>query len=63
LKVVITDVVQPGYTKVIPLEGLPKCRNLDAVTAIKEANKKVEQFGDLIIEFNCGLTVLGWFLY
>ncbi|XP_052847582.1 dnaJ homolog subfamily B member 13 [Drosophila gunungcola] len=52
LKVVITDVVQPGYTRVIPLEGLPKCRNLDAVTAIKEANKKVEQFGDLIIEFN-----------
>ncbi|XP_001353553.1 dnaJ homolog subfamily B member 13 [Drosophila pseudoobscura] len=52
LKIVITDVVHQGYCKVIPLEGLPKCRNLDAVTAIKEANKKNDQFGDLIIEFN-----------
>ncbi|ALC43196.1 CG12020 [Drosophila busckii] len=53
LKIVITDVVYPGYTKIVPLEGLPKCRNMDAVTAIKNANKRNDEFGDLIIEFNC----------
>ncbi|XP_017863715.1 PREDICTED: dnaJ homolog subfamily B member 13 [Drosophila arizonae] len=52
LKIVISDVVTPGYQKIVPLEGLPKCRNLDAVNAIKQANKRIEEFGDLIIEFN-----------
>ncbi|EDV96741.1 dnaJ homolog subfamily B member 13 [Drosophila grimshawi] len=52
LKIVITDVVQPGYQKILPLEGLPKCRNLDAVAALKPAKKKFDEFGDLIIEFN-----------
>ncbi|EDW79536.1 uncharacterized protein Dwil_GK20532 [Drosophila willistoni] len=52
LKIVITDVVYPGYTKIIPLEGLPKCRNLDAANAIKEANTSINEFGDLYIEFN-----------
>ncbi|XP_030385188.1 dnaJ homolog subfamily B member 13 [Scaptodrosophila lebanonensis] len=52
LKIVISDVVTPGYIKIVPREGLPKCQNMDAVTAIKQANKKIEDFGDLIIEFN-----------
>ncbi|XP_060652145.1 dnaJ homolog subfamily B member 13 [Drosophila nasuta] len=52
LKIVVTDVVTPGYQKIVPCEGLPKCRNLDAVSAIKHANKRFEDFGDLIIEFN-----------
>ncbi|KAH8302077.1 hypothetical protein KR044_002521 [Drosophila immigrans] len=51
LKIVVNDVVTPGYQKIVPLEGLPKCRNLDAVAAIKHANKRFDDFGDLIIEF------------
>lgn len=65
LKIIINDVVYPGYQKIMPLEGLPKCRNLDAVSAIKNANKRIEEYGDLIIEFECeyGAYLNGTFFY
>jgi len=47
LNIPIVDIIQPGYTKVVPKEGMPIVRSdLDSAT------RSVEEMGDLIIEFN-----------
>ncbi|XP_075167529.1 dnaJ homolog subfamily B member 13 isoform X2 [Haematobia irritans] len=48
LHISISDVVQPGFKKVIPGEGLPKCNDTDGMPLEQGLSK---QFGDLIIEF------------
>ncbi|XP_065366789.1 dnaJ homolog subfamily B member 13 [Calliphora vicina] len=51
LKVCVNDVVKPGYTKVLPCEGLPKCKPKDASLALKPKGFQSKEYGDLIIEF------------
>lgn len=51
LKVCISDVVKPGYTKVLPCEGLPKCGSMSAHLLKKTEGFEKKEYGDLIIEF------------
>jgi len=54
LKVAITDIITPGYQKIIPGEGLPKCRQTTIHNMFGEPKglaPKPQEFGDLIIEF------------
>jgi len=47
LNIPIVDIIQPGYTKVVPKEGMPIVRSdLDTAT------RSPDEMGDLIIEFN-----------
>ncbi|KAM7342580.1 dnaJ homolog subfamily B member 13 isoform 2-T2 [Cochliomyia hominivorax] len=45
----VNDVVKPGYTKLIPGEGLPKCKVKNL--ALKSRDFERKEYGDLIIEF------------
>ncbi|KAI8127460.1 hypothetical protein FF38_03847 [Lucilia cuprina] len=51
LKVSINDVVKPGYVKVLPCEGLPKCKSTNPALALKPQEFQKNEFGNLIIEF------------
>ncbi|XP_017475716.1 PREDICTED: dnaJ homolog subfamily B member 13 [Rhagoletis zephyria] len=51
LKITVSDVIHPGYIKVMPREGLPKCENQPIAPDMKPAGVKRKNFGDLIIKF------------
>lgn len=51
IKVSIIDVVKPGYRKIIPGEGLPKCKIENTTSALKPQMYQSKECGDLIIEF------------
>ncbi|XP_053955552.1 dnaJ homolog subfamily B member 13 [Anastrepha ludens] len=51
LKIVISDVVCPGYTKVLPKEGLPVCKEEPIAPDMKPSGLKEVTFGDLIVKF------------
>lgn len=51
LKISITNVVYPGFRKILPGEGLPKCKVTDQVEDLKPIKSEPLQYGDLIIEF------------
>lgn len=51
LKVCVNDVVSPGYRKLIPCEGLPKCKSKGALLSLKPQGFQIREYGDMIIEF------------
>lgn len=51
LKLSITNVVYPGYQKIIPGEGLPKCKVTDQAEDLKPIKSEPLQYGDLIVKF------------
>lgn len=52
LTISVSDVVTPGYTKIIPGEGLPKCKDLDLADTFKNKGGISNDYGDLVIEFS-----------
>lgn len=51
LKLSITNVVYPGFRKIIPGEGLPKCKVTDQVDDLMPQSSQALEYGDLIVEF------------
>uniref|UniRef100_A0A1I8M8T1 Chaperone DnaJ C-terminal domain-containing protein n=1 Tax=Musca domestica TaxID=7370 RepID=A0A1I8M8T1_MUSDO len=51
LKISISEVVNPGFVKIVNGEGLPKCKSLDIVEARVPCRVEPKEHGDLIIEF------------
>ncbi|XP_067643143.1 dnaJ homolog subfamily B member 13 [Eurosta solidaginis] len=51
LKISISDVVHPNYTKVMPEEGLPICADISIAPDMKPTGAKKSRYGDLIIKF------------
>ncbi|XP_058978789.1 dnaJ homolog subfamily B member 13-like isoform X2 [Musca domestica] len=56
LKISISEVVNPGFVKIVNGEGLPKCKSLDIVEARVPCRVAPKEHGDLIIEFKIYLT-------
>lgn len=51
LRISITDVVHPGYKKVIPSEGLPKFESVGISNVVENTEFTTRQYGDLVVKF------------